>query len=218
MPDGAPRDVPRPEARAERRDASRPRRFRLAPGRTLLTRILIINAVGLGLLVGGVLYLNQFREGLIGLRAEALRTQGAVIAIAVAEASGLPGALGVDPVRANLVLRRLARPAGVRARLYDRSGRLIGDTRSFSDGGGGIEADPLPPPGETPPVGWLTWLVDRYGDVVTWLTGPTPLYREVPLAGIAREREVYAALEGVPNRTVRANSDGELIVSVALPV
>lgn len=207
------------EARPARRRAFSLRGVSLSPSRSLLRRILFINAIGLGLLVGGVLYLNQFREGLIELRAAALRTQGEIMAIAIAEAAGTGGAqLGYDPRRANSVLRRLAEPAGARTRIYDRSGRLTGDTRIFDASGGPIESHPLPPPGQGPDVDWLTWLEDRYDDALTLLRGATPLYREAPLAGVADEEEVYAALDGHTVVATRVNSEGETIVSVALPI
>jgi two-component system sensor histidine kinase ChvG len=191
----------------------------LSPSRSLLRRILFINAIGLGLLVGGVLYLNQFREGLIELRAAALRTQGEIMAIAIAEAAGSGGAqLGYDPRRANSVLRRLAEPAGARTRIYDRGGRLTGDTRIFDASGGPIEAHPLPPPGQAPEMDWLEWLEDRYDDAVSLLRGAPPLYRETPLAGVSAEEEVYAALDGQTVIATRVNSEGETIVSVALPI
>jgi two-component system sensor histidine kinase ChvG len=215
MPDGSDLRFATDAAAARRAR----RGFSLSPSRSLLRRILFFNAIGLGLLVGGVLYLNQFRQGLIELRSEALRTQGEIIAIAVAEAAGEPGPLlGLNPVRANLVLRRLAQPAGVRARLYDRRGRLTGDTRSFDDGGSTIDTAPLPPVGAEPRKPWLARLEGWYGDLVALFQGRPELYRETPVAGIARDAEIYAALDGRSTTAVRANSDGELIVSVAIPV
>jgi two-component system sensor histidine kinase ChvG len=97
-------------------------RERLFLTSSIRRRIVVINGLGLIMLVGGVLYLNQFRQGLLDMRVEALRTQGEIVAIAVAENAGLPDSLSVDPVRAALVLRRLTQPAGVRARLFDRAG------------------------------------------------------------------------------------------------
>jgi two-component system sensor histidine kinase ChvG len=191
---------------------------RLSLSSSIRRRIVVINGLGLVMLVGGVLYLNQFREGLLDLRAEALRTHGEIIAIAVAENAGRPDALDVDPVRAALVLRRLTQPAGVRARLFDRGGRLVGDTRSFGVASAPVESRPLPPPDATPAVGLLERLVGFYGDYVELWSPQPELYREIPLAGVSEEGEVYAALEGQAASAIRVNSEGELIVSVAVPV
>src|SRR5262245_5086295 len=51
---------------------------------SLTRRILFLNLAGLGVLVVGILYLNQFRDGLIDARVESLMTQGEIIAGAVA--------------------------------------------------------------------------------------------------------------------------------------
>jgi two-component system sensor histidine kinase ChvG len=196
------------------------RRWRFfSPVSSLTRRIVFINLIGLGLLVAGVLYLNQFRAGLIELRAQALRTQGEIIAIAVAEAAGLRGDLvDYDPIRANFVLRRLAQPAGVRARMFDLRGRLTGDTRSFSAGDAPILMTPLPPPGESVRRSALERLEGWYGAALDWFSGDLELYRETAIAGITTETEVYEALRGNLVTAVRANSEGELIVSVAIPV
>jgi len=223
--DAALTPTPRPDAAAgrvlRRRDGAkrRGRDLALSPFSSLTRRIVVINAVGLGLLVVGVLYLNQFREGLIEVRAQALRTQGEIIAIAVAEAAGGTGELmDFDPVKANFALRRLAQPTGLRARLFDRSGRLTGDTRSFSAATAPVEVTPLPPPGVKITEGWLTRLEAIYRLARERLTQQPELYQESAIAGITTEAEIYGALRGEPVTAVRANSAGELIVSVALPV
>jgi two-component system sensor histidine kinase ChvG len=191
---------------------------RLSLSSSIRRRIVAINGLGLVMLVGGVLYLNQFREGLLDLRADALRTQGEIIAIAVAENAGRPEDLTFDPVRAAFVLRRLTQPAGVRARLFDRGGRLVGDTRSFGVASAPLEARPLPPPGATPSLDLLDRLVELYGRYAALWSPQPELYRETPLAGVSSEAEVYAALEGRDASAIRVNSEGELIVSVAVPI
>jgi len=45
-----------------------------------------------------------------------------------------------------------------------------------------------------------------------------PVYSEVAVAGISRDHEVYDAANGRITHAVRVNSEGDLIVSVALPV
>ena len=65
---------------------------RSAPFSSLQRRIIFFNLIGLAILVMGVMYLNQFRSGLIEMRVQALRTQGEIIAITIAESSAIgPG-------------------------------------------------------------------------------------------------------------------------------
>ena len=126
----------RETARARhRRIRYRMRRGGISPTNSLSRRIVAFNLIGLGLLVAGVLYLNQFRSGLIDQRTQSLQTQGEIIAVAIAESAGVgPSGTRFDPARANDVLKRLVQPTGVRAQIYDRSGRLTGDTRTLLRG------------------------------------------------------------------------------------
>ena len=202
-----------------KRIRSKMRRGGVSPGASLSRRIVAFNLVGLGLLVAGVLYLNQFRTGLIEQRTEALETQGKIIAVAVAEAAGLgPSGTKFDPVRANVVLKQLVNASGLRAQIYDRAGRLTGDTRNLLPGSSRIETLPLPPPGETADEGWLSVIEGYYTAVVRFFVGKPQIYRETPLAGVAKEKEVYTALRGGVAKWERVNSEGELIVSVTVPI
>ncbi|MCH8951784.1 MAG: sensor histidine kinase [Proteobacteria bacterium] len=190
-----------------------------APFSSLQRRIIFFNLIGLAILVMGVMYLNQFRSGLIEMRVHALRTQGEIIAITIAESSALgPGRPDYDPVRANVVLNRLAQPTGVRARLYDRQLRLTGDTRNLAPSGAPIEVMALAPPGEKTAKSLLRQLEVAYQDFIELFREQPPLYIEVPSAGISRDREVREAVRGKISHAVRVNSLGELIVSVAMPV
>ena len=190
-----------------------------APFSSLQRRIIFFNLIGLAILVMGVMYLNQFRSGLIEMRVQALRTQGEIIAITIAESSAIgPGKPDYDPVRANVVLNRLAQPTGVRARLYDRQLRLTGDTRNLAPSGAPIEVMALAPPGEETTNSLLKQLESAYKNFVELFRAEPPLYTEVPTAGISRDREVREAARGKISHAVRVNSQGELIVSVAMPV
>ncbi len=190
-----------------------------APFSSLQRRIIFFNLIGLAILVMGVMYLNQFRSGLIEMRVHALRTQGEIIAITIAESSAIgPGQPDYDPVRANVVLKRLAQPTGVRARLYDRQLRLTGDTRNLAPSGAPIEVMALAPPGEETANPLLKQLEGAYKDFIELFRAEPPLYTEVPTAGISRDREVREAARGKISHAVRVNSQGELIVSVAMPV
>ncbi len=190
-----------------------------APFSSLQRRIIFFNLIGLAILVMGVMYLNQFRSGLIEMRVQALRTQGEIIAITIAESSAIgPGRPDYDPVRANVVLNRLAQPTGVRARLYDRQLRLTGDTRNLAPSGAPIEVMALAPPGAETANSLLKQLESAYKSFVELFRSEPPLYTEVSTAGISRDREVREAARGKISHAVRVNSQGELIVSVAMPV
>src|SRR5512144_1869156 len=56
---------------------------------SLTRRIVILNLIGLAILVSGILYLNQFRAGLIDAKLQSLLTQGEIIARAIAASAGV---------------------------------------------------------------------------------------------------------------------------------
>src|SRR3982750_2506069 len=65
---------------------------------SLTRRIVILNLAGLMALVVGILYLNQFRAGLIDTRVQSLLVQGQIIAAAIAaQATVDTDAITIDP-------------------------------------------------------------------------------------------------------------------------
>jgi two-component system sensor histidine kinase ChvG len=210
---------------------------------SLTRRIVSLNLAGLVALVASILYLSQFRAGLIDARAENLLSTGEVIARAIAatgttETNGVtidPDRLldlkagetfgptddalsGLDfpinPERIAPVLRGLISPTKTRARIYDRDGVLILDSRSFP-GRGEVARFELAPPSTSQP-----GIVERATIAVrTWLNrGDLPLYRELGPENGKGYSEVSRALEGTKGSMVRINARGEVIVSVAVPV
>ncbi|HLF21478.1 MAG TPA: sensor N-terminal transmembrane domain-containing protein, partial [Aestuariivirga sp.] len=72
-------------------------RRRFAPQR-LTSRIVLLNLMGLVVLVTGILYFNQFRQGLIDARVQSLTTQAHIIAAAVAGSATVDtGSIVIDP-------------------------------------------------------------------------------------------------------------------------
>jgi two-component system sensor histidine kinase ChvG len=211
---------------------------------SLTRRIVSLNVAGLLALVVGILYLSQFRAGLIDARVQSLVVQGEIIAGAIAasatsDSSGVyfdrdrllqlqpgenygpvdEGVTGleftINPERVAPVLRRLISPTKTRARIYDRYGFLILDSRNLYIPGEVLRFD-LPPPNEPKPsIFWRAWSGFR-----SWLgRGDLPAYRELgPDAG-KDYPEVAQALAGAKSAyMVRVNDFGEVIVSVAVPV
>ena len=222
---------------------------------SLTRRIVVFNVVGLCVLVSGVLYLNQFREGLIDARRQSLLTQAEIIAGAIAESAtsaqeaqlidplerqrGRP--LDIRPLRPLLgdargdmdddadadhelpiipenaapILRRLVLPTQTRARLYDKDGWLILDSRQLT-ASSQIVAFELPPPAGAEQRGPLGRLADN---LLKLLPGRNlERYKEAGSQNGSIYSEVTRALTGLPSSMERVNDRGELIVSVAVPI
>jgi two-component system sensor histidine kinase ChvG len=210
---------------------------------SLTRRIVILNLAGLIALLTGVLYLSQFRAGLIDARVQSLLVQGEIIAAAIAGSATVENeAITIDPERllelqagesygpsdealsgiefpinperVAPVLRRLISPTKTRARIYDRDGVLIIDSRNLYGRGDVLRFD-LPAPGAQKP-----GLVERgYIAVRRWFgRGDLPAYKELGPENGRGYSEVVDALNGYPGSRVRINDRGEVIVSVAVPV
>lgn len=208
---------------------------------SLTRRIVVLNLAGLVALVVGVLYLSQFRAGLIDARVQSLLVQSQIIAAAIAASATVetnsitidPERLlelqngesygpsddssiefPINPERVAPVLRRLVSPTKTRARIYDRDGVLILDSRSLYGRGDVLRFD-LPPPNAEKP-----GLVERaFIALRQWFgRGDLPLYKELGPENGKGYPEVAQALKGIDASEVRVNDRGEVIVSVAVPV
>jgi two-component system, OmpR family, sensor histidine kinase ChvG len=210
---------------------------------SLTRRILVLNLAAIGVLVAGILYLNQFREGLIDARVESLMTQGEIIAGAVAASATVetdsisidpekllelqageslpPGTdrldsldFPINPERVAPVLRRLISPTRTRARIYDRDANLLLDSRHLYSRGQILRYDlPAVTPEEP---GLLDRLQKGFFDL--FRRTDLPIYYEQPGGSGAVYPEVMNALSGTPATVRRISEKGELIVSVAVPV
>jgi two-component system, OmpR family, sensor histidine kinase ChvG len=211
---------------------------------SLTRRIVSLNVAGLLALSIGIIFLSQFRAGLIDARIQSLTVQGEIIAAALAASATVetdssitidpdklltlqPGEsfgpsedalYGIDfpinPERVAPVLRRLVSPTKTRARIYDRDGVLLVDSRNLFGRGDVLRFD-LPPPNAEKP----GWIERTFVAVRTWLgRGDLPLYRELGPDNGKGYPEVAEALNGQNARKVRINEHGDVIVSVAVPV
>jgi two-component system, OmpR family, sensor histidine kinase ChvG len=213
---------------------------RFAPQR-LTSRIVLLNLLGLVVLVAGILYFNQFRQGLIDARVQSLTTQAHIIAAAVAGSATVDtGSIVIDPdslddatdeatpdadrlsnldfpinpETAGPVLRRLLANTTVRARIIDPGGNLVVDSR-FLYGRGDIMQTELPPL-ET---GSRNILVRWWKRLTDWFfTYDYPLHVEYGLDNGKDYPEVAAALNGASVSVVRLNENREIIVLVSVPV
>ncbi|MCP5001368.1 MAG: HAMP domain-containing protein [Hyphomicrobiales bacterium] len=209
---------------------------------SLTRRILFLNLAALLVLLSGILYLNQFREGLIDARVESLLTQGEIIAAAIAGSASVetdsitidpekllelqagesifPGGdiddleFPINPERVAPVLRRLISPTRTRARIYDRDASLLLDSQHLYSAGQILRYD-LPPLDEEV-LPFSEQLMETLNQLIQ--RADLPVYQEQPGGDGTLYEEVLTALTGGRSAVVRATNKGELIVSVAVPV
>jgi len=208
---------------------------------SLTRRIVLLNIAGLLALFLGILYLSQSRAFFIEARMRSLQVQAEIIAGAIAasatvetdsitidpdrllelqlgetfgpeDASALE--FPINPERVAPVLRRLISPTNTRARIYDRDGVLVLDSRSLYGRGDVLRYDLPSPTAEKP-----GFFEKQWNSIRKWLArGDLPMYQELGANNGRGYPEVAAALNGSTNSIVRINQRGEVIVSVATPV
>jgi len=184
-------------------------------------RIVLINLIGLVVMVGGTLALNNFRAGLVDARVAALSTEGELIAGALAESALIEPDVFFDMPTFDLeaavpIMRRLARASGTRLRLFGDDGRLLLDSRALL-AASEVQTYQLPPPGGL----FSSWpFVTRIYD---WIVGRLPSI-DLPRYDDGYDRdgtsygEVRIALMGDAGASVRRNDQGFVVVSVAVPI
>jgi two-component system sensor histidine kinase ChvG len=205
---------------------------------SLTRRIVVLNLVALAVLVTGILYLNQWRAGLIEARVQSLRVQGEIIAAAVAASATVDSDViqidperllqlntgdtnssagyfdpslefPINPERVAPLLRNLVTPTRTRARIYDQGGLMILDSSTIYQRGEVIRT------GKTvngQPTDWWT-------AIMSWVPGDNfPPYQEYGIDEGTKYPEVAAALSGAPANVVRVDTNHQLVISVAVPV
>jgi two-component system sensor histidine kinase ChvG len=210
---------------------------------SLTRRIVVLNLGGLLVLVVGFLFLNQFRADIIEARTQSLRTQSEIIAAAIAASAAVetnsitidpekllqlaPGEtvaptvgedesieFSINPERIGPVLRRLVTPTRTRARIYDRDGLLLLDSRALSSRGVILRPDANDSVAEDTTRIERLWIA-----VKRWFVPVRKKRVDEPWIGNAKSHpEVDRALHGEAISVVRVNADGETIVSVAVPI
>ena len=211
---------------------------------SLTRRIVVLNITGLVALSIGIIVLSQFRAGLIDARIQSLLVQSEIIAGAIASSATVetdssitldpdkllnlhPGEsygpnedalygldFPINPERVGPILRRLVSPTKTRARIYDRDGVLLVDSRNLFGRGDILRYDLPPPSAEKPGFFERAFIALRM-----WLgRGDLPLYHELGPDDGKGYVEVGRALDGQNASIVRINERGDVIVSVAVPV
>jgi two-component system, OmpR family, sensor histidine kinase ChvG len=208
---------------------------------SLLRRILISNLMGFVILIGGILYLGWFHTWLIDAKLDALKTQGRIIADAIAanakvvrehividpdaipDDPGTPNSfpddglasleLSIHPEEVTPILRKLIQPTNTRARIYGRDGTLIVDTAQTLARWKAMRNEPTGSDGESPETQNIWSRITRY-----FFREPLPVYQEIGTGNGMAYKEVREALNGHEKSMLLLNRKGEQIVSIAQPI
>ena len=187
----------------------------------LTGRILAINVVVLAIPVLGLLYLGPYRDSLIEAELQALRSHGEIIAGALGEAAveiTPSGGQLIGVGTARHIVWRLSAPSRIRSRLFLPSGQLVADSRFLMGTRRVVQIEELPAPRDS------NWVVDPLLDFIERLTNWVPRselpdpYTEGAEQSAQDYVEVVRALEGDVLGVVRSVDEGQLILSVAVPV
>jgi two-component system, OmpR family, sensor histidine kinase ChvG len=201
--------------------ADRPSHFarRISP---LTRRIVFFNAFALFILIGGVLWVQSSRSGLVQERIAGIRDQALIVAGALAEYTAIQDRLAIDTAQAEPLLRQLIAPTHLRARVYTNEGRLQIDTRNLL-ARNIVVTESLPPPESTnTAVAFFERGLAAAQRFYDGLMGVRPLARLEPYFEAGQNGRVYdevnLALAGNSGSSVRVNELDKLVLSVAVPI
>jgi two-component system, OmpR family, sensor histidine kinase ChvG len=208
--------------------------------RSLARRIVFSNVIGLAILLGGYWYMNQYKDWLVDAKVDSLTAQGEIIAQAIAsnatpdgqrqqidpEAppdSGFPLApfrddgfaslsFSIGPEKVTPILRRLIQP-DIRARVYDRDGRLIVDSADF------LSKRKLDEPRRGDQAGDKLRTKNLWTRMTEYLfASDLPVLRELDRANGNYYPPVRSAMTGTGTPMLLLNEEGQQIVSYAAPI
>jgi len=188
----------------------------------LTRRILFFNAFALFILIGGVLWVQSSRAGLVQERIAGIRDQALIVAGALAEYTAIQERRVIDTAQAEPLLRQLIAPTHLRARVYTTGGQLQIDTRNLL-ARNIVVTESLPPPESTnPALAYLERGLAVAQGFYDRLMGVRPLAQLEPYFEAGQNGRVYTevnlALGGENGSSVRVNELDKLVLSVAVPI
>ncbi|MBL1422461.1 MAG: stimulus-sensing domain-containing protein, partial [Alphaproteobacteria bacterium] len=219
------------------------RKFRIFGFGSIYGRIIVMNVLALVVLLSGILYLDQTKEGLIDAKLESLITQSVVIAGALSASASEDDfgdfdlnideflddnadinitqddvfstiSVPIDPEAAAQILRHSLLKKKTRARIFDSEGVLLLDSRSLYAGGDILQSE-LAPLGQVQ----KAWYEELWNWVkLGYLRRDLALYKEYSGENGRKYSEVATALNGEAGTNVRVDGNGNLVLSVAVPI
>jgi two-component system sensor histidine kinase ChvG len=181
-------------------------------------KVLVFNLFLIVLVVSVFFATDNSREQLVQGRIDAMQIQAELIARSFASETVVDEeSTDIMPEKSARMMRIMVSPTDVRARLYTKTGRLLTDSKLL--GSGTVESFDLGPLGEDDTEGWFNPLEGLYDLwIKIFFSSSLPEYREYANQPGTDFYEVVEALEGQTATARRQNSEGELVVSVAVPI
>lgn len=197
---------------------------RLGGGLTL--RILAVNLIAPVILAVGLLYLGQYRDSLIASELKTLTLQAQLFAGAIAEGAVRPVQKGkplffakpeeiemLIPELSRRMLRRLGETMDTRTQLFDRDGKMIGDSQALARTGPAEIMGPPRPKTLTDVKGWGEALLDFVP-----MQSSLPPYPETISDQVGDYPDAALALKGTIASTAWENKQGQIILTASAPV
>jgi two-component system sensor histidine kinase ChvG len=181
----------------------------------LTRRIIFFNVIALLVLIVGVFTVQSSRLGLIDERTAGIRDQASIVAGTLAEYTTNSENRSINVTQAEPLMRQLITPTRLRARLYDKKGNLLTDTRNLL-ARNSVQISDLPPIDE-----WSQF-TEGLHRVYEGIMGVRPFarlerYTEAGNNGGAYS-EVRSALMGDVATAERVDENNKLVLSVAVPI
>jgi two-component system sensor histidine kinase ChvG len=204
-----------------RSDPPAPRSPRRPVVSLLTLRILAVNLLAVVFLFAGMMYLEEYRRGLIAAELDTLESKAKLFSAAIGESATSPDPAvspTLIPPLARRMVRTLVEASDLRARLFEIDGALVADSLLLPGPGGVVTIEELPPTRSAREM--MKDLLAAYDRLVARLGTPRtlPAYLELPQPTVADYAEVGTALMGKPDHAVRASEDGNIVLSVAVPI
>jgi two-component system sensor histidine kinase ChvG len=194
-----------------------------------MRRVLLVNFVPLALLLGAVLYLDQYQDGLLEAEVSALREQARIYAGALGESAvrvSDPNNPVLVPELARPLLRRLTDPTpNAGAKIYAPDGTLIADSRVRQGAGGAVTTEPLPPDAARGPmIGLVGKIYDAVLNILPHAHGTT-VELSPNAAGADWQPDVREELRLTSSNDshemppyIRRTKENQLLITVTEPV
>lgn len=190
-------------------------------GMSLATRIILINAFAMMLMVGGLFYFGRYMDRMIEGEVSLLINQARLIASTLGEVA-VDNTEEGDYLRTDItrqITRRLVESTDARTQVFAPNSLVIADSRLLRSAGHYVQVEVLPPPTGAPKsihahimqaFDWLANLMP-YGRRL-------PKYTETALPTMAQMPDVQAALHGDNSWTLWDSENHGLVLTAAVPV